>query len=697
MSACSSEPSSRLLFSSSSSLALLLLLLLSLGGRSADADNSSNSSEVSALNVMFTSMNSPSQLTGWQSQGGDPCGDEDWKGISCTDSSITEIRLSGLGLSGSLGYQLANLASVTYFDVSKNNLQGSIPYQLPPNPVYLNLAGNTFTGGIPYSISQMSNLEYVNLGHNQLNGQLTDMFGNLPKLSELDLSFNQLSGNLPQSFGSLKSLKTLYVQNNQLSGSINVLANLPLEDLNVENNHFTGPVPIKLKSIYNLQTGGNSLSGYTSSDDSQSGGVSTIGAVIFGVVIAFLFLLVIVLTLIKRSSSSASPHYIDDDSQNRSFTPLVTDEFTGHKSMDSDASINVKALESCPSMGLKPPPSDRNRSSTENEFARKYNSKRSTDPASAIAYSLVDLQAATGSFSSSRLLGEGSIGCVYKAKYADGKVLAVKKINQAISEDSLQDFMDVISGISRLHHSNIAELVGFCTESGHQLLVYEFQRNGSLHEFLHLSDDYSNPLTWDTRVRIALGTARAVEYLHEVCSPSSIHKNIKSANILLDIELNPHLSDCGLAVFYQDTSINLGQGYSAPECTNLSAYTLKSDVYSFGVVMLELLTGRKPFDSSKPRTEQALVRWATPQLHDIDALVQMVDPALRGLYPPKSLSRFADVIALCVQPEPEFRPPMSEVVQSLVGCVQRTSMNKGLGGDMSASRRSEDSDYGYYN
>ncbi|KAF0927542.1 hypothetical protein E2562_034181 [Oryza meyeriana var. granulata] len=110
-------------------------------------------------------------------------------------------------------------------------------------------------------------------------------------------------------------------------------------------------------------------------------------------------------------------------------------------------------------------------------------------------------------------------------------------------------------------------------------------------------------------------------------------------------------------------------------------YSMKSDVYSFGVVMLELLTGWKPFDRSRPRSEQSLVRWATPQLHDIDALDRMVDPALQGLYPSKSLSRFADVIALCVQFEPKFRLPMSEVVQLLVRLVQRANMTRTCGAD----------------
>uniref|UniRef100_A0A0A9GV39 Protein kinase domain-containing protein n=1 Tax=Arundo donax TaxID=35708 RepID=A0A0A9GV39_ARUDO len=122
-------------------------------------------------------------------------------------------------------------------------------------------------------------------------------------------------------------------------------------------------------------------------------------------------------------------------------------------------------------------------------------------------------------------------------------------------------------------------------------------------------------------------------------------------------------------------------------------YSQKSDVYSFGVVMLELLTGRKAFDSSQPRSQQSLVRWATPQLHDIDSLDQMVDPALEGVCPAKSLSRFADAIALCVQHEPEFRPPMSEVVQSLVRLVQRSGMGAVLSGDGCSCRFDESNEY----
>ncbi|XP_062213733.1 protein STRUBBELIG-RECEPTOR FAMILY 7-like [Phragmites australis] len=250
----------------------------------------------------------------------------------------------------------------------------------------------------------------------------------------------------------------------------------------------------------------------------------------------------------------------------------------------------------------------------------------------------------------------------------EGKdVLAVKKINFSAFPNHPSDlFIELVANIAKLNHPNLSELDGYCSEHGSY-------KTGSLHDFLHRLDAYGKPLSWNSRVKIALGSVRALEYLHETCSPSIIHKNFKSSNILLDNEINPHISDCWFADLIPNQELQVlicscesddNSGYRAPEVTMYGHYSLKSDVYSFGVVMLELLTGRKAFDSSQPRPQQSLVRWAAPQLHDIDSLDQMVDPALEGLYPAKSLSRFADAIALCVQPEPEFRPPIAEVVQS---------------------------------
>ncbi|KAL9368764.1 hypothetical protein Peur_039963 [Populus x canadensis] len=662
--------------------------------------------DASALRVMFSSMNSPGQLTQWSANGDDPCG-QNWKGIACSGSRVTEIKLPGLGLSGSLGYQLDSLTAVTILDLSNNNLAGALPYQLPPNLQRLNLANNQLSGGIPYSISLMRSLTYLNLGHNQLQNQLGDMFGQLPSLSTLDVSFNLLTGDLPESFSSLSSMKSMYLQSNQFTGAIDVLANLPLENLNVANNRFTGWIPSQLNSV-NLQKDGNNWNsgpapppppgtppahkgrqksgGNDSPSGSGAGGGSKksgIGAGGIAGIIISIFLVggIVAFFLVKRRSRRSSDI---EKLDNQPLAPLSsTNDVPEMKSMQTSSAVNTKIFDTSASINLRPPPIDRHKSFDEEEFSPKpvVVKKPVTTPINVTLYSVADLQMATGSFSVDHLLGEGLFGRVYRAEFDDGKVVAVKKLDSAtLPSDMSDDFTEIVASISLLHHPNVTELVGYCSEHGQHLLVYEFHKNGSLHDFLHLSDEYSKPLIWNSRVKIALGTARALEYLHEVCSPSIVHKNIKSANILLDTELNPHLSDSGLTSCLphadQVLNQNAGSGYGAPEVAMSGHYTLKSDVYSFGAVMLELLTGRKPFDSSRPRSEQSLVRWATPQLHDIDALSKMVDPELKGLYPVKSLSRFADVIALCVQPEPEFRPPMSEVVQALVRLVQRANMSK---------------------
>ncbi|XP_071742086.1 protein STRUBBELIG-RECEPTOR FAMILY 6-like [Rutidosis leptorrhynchoides] len=668
-----------------------------------------DSSDASALNAMYQNLNSPGQLTKWSSTSGDPCG-ENWKGVTCSGSRVTEIQLSSLGLSGGIGYQLSSLTSVTNFDVSNNNLGNQIPYSLPPNLQRLNLAGCGYTGNLPYSISQMTSLKYLNMAGNQISGSLPDMFGQLSALSTLDLSFNSFTGDLPQSFSLLLSATDIYLQNNQFTGSIDVLANLPLKNLNVANNKFTGWVPSQLNNInlqkdgnlwssgpapppppgtpsagrgnQNRQPSGNNSHNPTSGVGDKKSGVG--GGAIAGIVISIIILVLVVgliiiaLFLFKKRSKKSSNDL--EKTEDRSFAP--------HK-QEYQVSTNETSADV---IDLKPPPMamamamDHHKSFDDHEFVEipVVDKKVSVAPLDVISYSIADLQIATDSFSADNLIGEGSTGRVFRAQFEDGKVVAIKKIKPSAAFPggglSADDFIDIVSDVSRLRHPNVTELVGFCCEHGQHLLVYEFLKNGSLYDVLHLSDEYTKPLIWNSRVKIALGTARALEYLHEVCSPSFVHKHINSANILLDTELNPHLSDCGLASLVFDADhYHQGlddSGYSAPEVSMSGQYTIKSDVYGFGVTMLELLTGRKSFDSSRTRAEQSLVQWATPQLHDMDALAKMVDPALKGLYPVKSLSRFADVIALCVQSEPEFRPPMSEVVQALVRLVQRAYMSK---------------------
>ncbi|KAH9798006.1 protein STRUBBELIG-RECEPTOR FAMILY 8 [Citrus sinensis] len=608
-----------------------------------------DSSDVQALQVLYTSLNSPSVLTNWKGNGGDPCG-ESWKGVACEGSAVVSIDISGLGLSGTMGYLLSDLLSLRKFDLSGNSIHDTIPYQLPPNLTSLNLASNNFSGNLPYSIASMVSLSYF------------------------------------------------YLQNNQVTGSLNVFSGLPLTTLNVANNHFSGWIPRELISIRTFIYDGNSFDNgpapppppstappsgrshnnrsHRQGSHSPSGSQSSssdkelpAGAIV-GIVLGAVFLVALALLALyfcirknrrKVSGARSSAGSFPMHEQRVKSVAAVTD--------------------------LTPPPAEK---LVIERVAKSGSLKKIKSPITATSYTVASLQTATNSFSQEFLIGEGSLGRVYRAEFANGKIMAVKKIdNAALSLQEEDNFLEAVSNMSRLRHPNIVTLAGYCAEHGQRLLVYEYVGNGNLHDMLHFADDSSKNLNWNARVRVALGTARALEYLHEVCLPSVVHRNFKSANILLDDELNPHLSDCGLAALTPNTERQVSTqmvgafGYSAPEFALSGIYTVKSDVYSFGVVMLELLTGRKPLDSSRPRSEQSLVRWATPQLHDIDALAKMVDPALNGMYPAKSLSRFADIIALCVQPEPEFRPPMSEVVQALVRLVQRASVVKRRSSDES--------------
>ncbi|KAF9683342.1 hypothetical protein SADUNF_Sadunf04G0003600 [Salix dunnii] len=616
-----------------------------------------DANDVQALQVMYTSLNSPSQLTNWKSNGGDPCA-ESWKGITCEGSAVVSIQISGLGLNGTMGYLLANLMSLRTFDLSDNHLRDSLPYQLPPNLTSLNLAVNNLSGNIPYSMSSMVSLSY------------------------LDLSFNSFSGDLPSSFNSLTNLSTLNVQNNQLTGSLNVLTGLPLTTLNVANNNFSGWIPQELSSIPNFIYNGNSFDNgpspppppyappppgksqrnrthpgsgapVTPSSDGQPSlsdkGMSLgviVGVAVGSVVLVLIALIALVFCIKKHKSKEIGPL------ATRGSRPADADDIDTE--MQESRVKNMAAV-----TDLKPPPAES--LVVERLQGNSGSIKRMKSPITATSYSVASLQTATNSFSQEFLIGEGSLGRVYRGEFPNGKMMAVKKIdNAALSLQEEDNFLEAVSNMSHLRHPNIVSLVGYCVEHGQRLLIYEYIANGSVHDILHFADDGSKTLSWNSRVRVALGTARALEYLHEVCLPSVVHRNLKSANILLDEEFNPHLSDSGLAALTPNTERQVSAqmvgsfGYSAPE-----------------------------FALSRVRSEQSLVRWATPQLHDIDALAKMVDPTLNGMYPAKSLSRFADIIALCVQPEPEFRPPMSEVVQALVRLVQRASVVKRRSSDES--------------
>ncbi|XP_010246424.1 PREDICTED: PTI1-like tyrosine-protein kinase 1 isoform X1 [Nelumbo nucifera] len=319
---------------------------------------------------------------------------------------------------------------------------------------------------------------------------------------------------------------------------------------------------------------------------------------------------------------------------------------------------------------------DGNHKSSKVSAPSKTEVQKAPPPIEVPALSLDDLKEKTDNFGSKSLIGEGSYGRVYYATLNSGQTVAVKKLDVSSEPESNVDFLTQVSMVSRLKHDNLIELLGYCVEGNQRVLAYEFATMGSLHDILHgrkgVQGAQPGPvLDWMQRVRIAVGAARGLEYLHEKVQPSIIHRDIRSSNVLLFEDFKAKIADFNLSNQAPDMAARLHStrvlgtfGYHAPEYAMTGQLTQKSDVYSFGVVLLELLTGRKPVDHTMPRGQQSLVTWATPRLSE-DKVKQCVDPKLKGEYPPKGVAKLAAVAALCVQYEAEFRPNMSIVVKAL--------------------------------
>ncbi|XP_068647891.1 probable receptor-like protein kinase At1g80640 [Aristolochia californica] len=289
---------------------------------------------------------------------------------------------------------------------------------------------------------------------------------------------------------------------------------------------------------------------------------------------------------------------------------------------------------------------------------------------SVIEYSL--LEVATNHFNENNILGEGGFSCVYKAQLADNVYAAVKKI-EGDGPESEKEFENEMGFMSIIQHPNIVSLLGYCVCGKSRFLISELMQNGSLDIQLH-GPSNGSALAWHRRMKIALDTARGLEYLHEHCNPPIIHRDLKSSNILLDSNFNAKLSDFGLAVTVGSQSksnINLSGtiGYIAPEYLLDGKLTEKSDVYAFGVVLLELLMGRKPIEKMTPGQCQSIITWAMPQLTDRSKLPNIVDPVIKDTMNLKHLYQVAAVAVLCVQPEPSYRPLITDVLHSLIPLV----------------------------
>ncbi|XP_062218230.1 tyrosine-sulfated glycopeptide receptor 1-like [Phragmites australis] len=590
--------------------------------------------------------------------------------------NLQVLALSGCSLLGKIPHWLSQLTNLEMLFLDSNQLSGPIPDWISSLNFlfYLDISNNNLTGEIPAALTEMSmlkseetaahldprifelpvyldtSLQYrkasafpkvLNLGNNHFTGVIPPEIGLLKELLSLNLSFNKLHGDIPQSICNLTNLLVLDLSNNNLSGAIPAaLNNLHfLSKFNVSFNDLEGPVPTtgQLSTFTNSSFGGNpKLCGPTLNRLCNSDGApltskkqnnkKAVFALAFGVFfggIAILLLLARLLVYFRGTS------------------------FRTKNSSTNDSDIEAMSFNS----------------NSEHSLVMMAGSNGEENK-----LTFTDITKATNNFDKENIIGCGGYGLVYKAELPDDYKLAIKKLNGEMCLME-REFTAEVEALSMARHENLVPLWGYCIHGNSRFLIYSFMENGSLDDWLHnRDDDASTILDWPTRLEIAQGAGRGLAYIHNVCKPHIVHRDIKSSNILLDKEFKAYVADFGLSrlIFPNNTHVTtelVGTlGYIPPEYGQGWVATLRGDIYSFGVVLLELLTGRRPVPVLS--TLKELVPWVL-EMRSEGKQIEVLDPTLRGTGHEEQMLKVLDVACKCVHHNPCMRPAIMEVVSCL--------------------------------
>ncbi|KAK4833955.1 hypothetical protein QYF36_013981 [Acer negundo] len=329
-----------------------------------------------------------------------------------------------------------------------------------------------------------------------------------------------------------------------------------------------------------------------------------------------------------------------------------------------------------------------NVSSTSTEsFGRPLYPSTAQRPSDLRVFTVAELKSATKNFSRSCMVGEGGFGSVYKGfiKDLEDQSQKIEVAVKQLGKRGMQGHKEWVTEVNLLgivEHSNLVKLVGYCAEDDERgiqrLLVYEYMPNGSVDQ--HLGSRSETTLSWTMRLKIAQDAARGLAYLHEEMEFQIIMRDFKASNILLDENWNAKLSDFGMArlgptegLTHVSTAVVGTMGYAAPEYVQTGRLAARSDVWSYGVFLYELITGRRPLDRNRPKSEQKLLEWVKPYLSDSKKFHQILDPRLEGKYPIRSVHKLATIANRCLSRNPKSRPKMSEVLVKINQIVEGSS------------------------
>ncbi|KAJ8755750.1 hypothetical protein K2173_024294 [Erythroxylum novogranatense] len=591
--------------------------------------------------------------------------------------NLEVLDLSLNRLTGSIPSWLGSLSNLFYIDLSSNKLSGDFPLSLTkltalssqeavgrvnrsylelpvfvmPNnatnqqynqlsnlPPAIYLGNNTLTGNIPTEIGQLRALHVLDLSHNNFTGSIPDEISNLTNLERLDLSGNYLSGEIPSSLRGLHFVSWFSVANNNLQGPIPSGGQFDT----FPSSSFLGN-PGLCGSI--LQRSCNNPSGV--SHPVEPKGINA--KLLVGLILGICFgtgLLVTVLALWILSKRRIIPGGDIEKTELDTISINSCSQFPS--TADKDTSLVVVF---------------------------------SSDTYELKDLTILELLKATDNFNQANIVGCGGFGLVFKATLADGTKLAVKKLSGDFGLME-REFKAEVEALSTAQHENLVSLQGYCVHEGFRLLIYSYMENGSLDYWLHEKADGASHLDWPTRLKIARGASTGLAYMHQICEPHIIHRDIKSSNILLDEKFEAHVADFGLSRLilpyhtHVTTELVGTLGYIPPEYGQAWVATMRGDVYSFGVVMLELLTGKRPVEVFKPKMSRELVGWVQ-QLRSEGKQDQVFDPLLKGKGFEEEMVQVLDVACMCVNQNPFKRPTIKDVVDWLQNVGSYRNQNKG--------------------
>ncbi|XP_028764716.1 probable LRR receptor-like serine/threonine-protein kinase At5g45780 isoform X2 [Neltuma alba] len=495
--------------------------------------------------------------------------------------------------------------------------------------ISLDMASMSLSGTLSPGIGNLSHLRTLLLQNNQLSGPVPAEIGKLLELQTLDLSGNQFVGEIPSSLGFLTRLSYLRLSRNKLSGQIpQDVANLTgLSFLDLSFNNLSGPVPKILAKGYSI-SGNNFLCASSSAQTcmgvsnqlNETGSSLEVGShhhrvlsVAIGISCTFLISVMLLICCVHWYRSRIL------------YTSYVKEDY---------------------------------------EF----------DIGHLRRFSFRELQSATSNFSPKNILGQGGFGVVYKGCLPNKMTVAVKRLKDPNYTGEVQ-FQTEVEMIGLAVHRNLLRLYGFCMTSDERLLVYPYMPNGSVADRLRDTCREKPSLDWNRRMRIALGAARGLLYLHEQCNPKIIHRDVKAANILLDESFEAVVGDFGLAKLLDQrdshvtTAVRGTVGHIAPEYLSTGQSSEKTDVFGFGILLLELITGQKALDAGNGQIQKGMILDWVKTLFEEKRLEMLVDRDLRGRFDPIELEQAVKLSLQCTQSHPSLRPKMSEILRILEGLV----------------------------